>query len=135
MKLKVTMLMFVSVPLLAWSGVVVAASKSFSDVNTSHWSNKEINFLVNKEVINGYPDGRCGVNDSITRAQAATMIMRSFAWGTSGEWNDPGYSDVRPGKHWAYNEITGVYNMDIFMPTGKFQPELEVTRGELRSVC
>src|SRR5690606_3424141 len=83
-----------------------------------------------RDIITGYPDGSFGINDPITRAQAATMIMRYFGW-TMVDPEDPGYPDVRPGSHWAYNDIASVYHLDIYAPAEKFLPEQDVTRAEM----
>src|SRR5690606_14102161 len=78
----------------------------------------------------GYEDGSYGVNDNITRAQAASMIMRYFGWGDLSGQEDLGYPDVKPG-HWAYNEIAALHSLGIFRPEGSYQPNLAVTRAEM----
>lgn len=116
--------------MLIMSGSAAAAPKSFSDVGKTHWAKSSIDYLTDREIILGYEDGRFGVNDPITRAQAATMIMRYFGWGDLSGQEDPGYPDLKP-NHWAYNEIAALYHMDIFKPKGNYQPNLAVTRAEM----
>lgn len=107
-------------------------SQQFTDVSSDHWAKDAINFLVNRGVVKGRSDGSFGVNDSVTRAEAVTMIMRSFGWGDYSGQADPGYPDVsRESLEWAYDSIAAVYHMDIFTPEGKFEPHRKVTRAEM----
>jgi len=50
----------------------------FKDVVSSQWSYGAIAALANAGVINGYGDGRFGPNDSITRAQMASILVKAF---------------------------------------------------------
>lgn len=107
-----------------------ASSKQFKDVHSTYWAKEPIDFLVDKEIITGYPNGAFGINDPITRAQAATMIMRYFGWNMSNP-EDPGYPDLKPGSHWAYNDIATLYHLGIFTPAGNYMPDQKVTRAEM----
>lgn len=116
------------------AGAAIAAPKTFGDVSGTFWAKEEIEFLVDREVISGYPDGRFGVNDSISRAQAAAMIMRSLGWGYLGGRPDPGYTDIQP-SHWAYNEIATIVDAGFYAPEGSsFEPDRKVTRGEMAAM-
>src|SRR5690554_6154400 len=127
MKLRMKLLFLLSLVAVVWSASAHAAPKSFTDVSSKHWAKKEIDYLVQQEFIKGYDDGSFGVNKPITRAEAASLIMRTFGW--EGAWSNPGYSDVKT-THWAYNSIAGIVEMDIFKPSGtKFQPNLPLTRA------
>ena len=68
-----------------------AASRSanmvFSDVPGENWASGYINYIAEKEIINGYPDGTFGANDTINYAQALTILIRLL--GYDGE--DVGY--------------------------------------------
>lgn len=68
-----------------------AASKNagmvFSDVPAESWASGYINYIAEKEIINGYPDGSFGAEDTINYAQALTILVRLL--GYSGE--DVGY--------------------------------------------
>lgn len=52
----------------------------FKDVASSQWSYGAIAALANADVINGYGDGRFGPNDSITRAQMASILVKAFGF-------------------------------------------------------
>ncbi len=64
-----------------------SASMVFSDVPKDNWASGYINYIAEKEIINGYPDGTFGANDTINYAQALTILIRLL--GYSGE--DVGY--------------------------------------------
>lgn len=52
------------------------AARSFTDVSGSYWAKEEISYLSGKQIITGLPDGSFGVNQPISRAEAAVMMMR-----------------------------------------------------------
>lgn len=106
-----------------------AEAKTFSDVSADYWAKAEIEYLTDRGIINGYQDGRFGITDSITRAEAAAIIIRSLGWGVSAQ-EDPGYPDVDP-SHWAYHEIAMMKRAGFFAPEGKFEPTKLVTRAEM----
>lgn len=132
MKIKLKLLVcVVLVLILAMPTISATQSKQFKDVSSTHWAKKEIDYLVNKSIITGYSNGNYGVNDPVTRAQVASMIMRSYGW--EGEWENPGYADLK-NTHWAYNSIAALYHLDIFKPTGNYNPEQPMTRAEMAQV-
>jgi len=51
---------------------------SFSDVATSYWSFKHIEYLAGKDVVKGYPDGMYRPTVTVTRDQMAVFIARAF---------------------------------------------------------
>ena len=48
---------------------------SFSDLDGAEWAKESINKLYNMNIINGYEDGRFGVNDNITREQLVKILV------------------------------------------------------------
>ncbi len=55
------------------------ASK-FSDVDMAEWYGKSVAWAADKGIIGGYPNGKFGPNDSITREQMAVMLSRYIAY-------------------------------------------------------
>lgn len=53
-----------------------ASAPGFKDVGSTHWAYKEISFLSSKGIVQGYTNGRFGVNDSITVTQGMLMVER-----------------------------------------------------------
>ncbi|WP_370457933.1 S8 family serine peptidase [Thalassobacillus sp. CUG 92003] len=108
--------------------------QKFDDVPNGFWGKEAIDKLNVAGVINGYPNGNFGVNDDITRVQAAQMIVRSLDLDTSDVEN-PGYSDVSPGDK-GYKEIAAIAESGIMqgMPGGEFAPEGKLTRGQMAKI-
>lgn len=106
------------------------ADNQFSDVSSTYWAKPEIDYLTDREIISGLPDGSFGIRDPITRAQAATIMIRTLGWEVSGTVEDPGYPDI-DSTHWAYNYIATMKSADFFAPEGKFEPNKNLTRAEM----
>ena len=102
----------------------------FSDI-TGNWAKFAILSLVDKQIINGFPDKTFRPNDSLTRAQVAKMIalwrnlpLKSPASST--------FSDL-PRDHWAYQYVEGVVASGVIngFPDGTFRPQEAVTKAQL----
>jgi len=90
-----------------------------------------------KAYVLGYPDGRFGPADPITRGSVATIIARSCLEGfvEGYDYGNPGgYSDV--DAHWALSAISYCTMKGVFkgMGDGSFQPDLPITRQEFALV-
>lgn|GEM_PF-1825874 len=132
MKMKVHKIAAVTIVAMLISLIGFASTvsaKTFSDVPPGYWAKGAIDYLTGREVINGYTDGRFGINDTITREQAAAIIIRSLGWDVSGS-EDAGYPDVSR-DHWAYDEIATMKHAGFFAPVGSFEPRKPVTRAEM----
>ncbi|MCX5977273.1 MAG: S-layer homology domain-containing protein, partial [Coprothermobacterota bacterium] len=102
----------------------------FSDI-TGNWAKLSILSLVDKQIINGFPDKTFRPNDSLTRAQVAKMIalwrnlpLKNPAFST--------FSDL-PRDHWAYQYVEGVVASGVIngFPDGTFRPQEAVTKAQL----
>ncbi|HDR7738583.1 TPA: S-layer homology domain-containing protein, partial [Bacillus thuringiensis] len=58
--------------ILSYSSNTLADTQKFPDV--PKWAEQSVNYLVDKQVLIGYPDGTFGSNDLLDRA-SATKIM------------------------------------------------------------
>ena len=107
---------------------------NFSDIQ-NHWAEKDINALVEKEIIQGYPDGSFKPDTKISRAEMATMLTRAikldgdFNGSQFGWW--PSFEDV-PEDHWAYNSVEIANRLGIVpsVIATRFQPERAANRAE-----
>ncbi|MCH5211134.1 MAG: S-layer homology domain-containing protein [Oscillospiraceae bacterium] len=85
-------------------GIEPETLSKFSDVPSTHWAAKYIDPMALNGLLKGYVDGTFHPDNTITRAEAVTMINK--AWGrdadVSGSANP--FSDVNE-NHWAYNQI------------------------------
>lgn len=110
-------------------------TNSFSDVAEDAWYNNAISTLTNAGLLNGYPDGRFGPNDNITRAEFAAIAVRFF----TDEAEDvkitgDAFPDI--AKSWANYEINLAYALDLVQGTGEgtFEPDRQITRAEAMTI-
>ena len=76
---------------------------NLSDIDKDYWARAEISSLVAKGVINGYKDKTFKPENTITRAEAVTIVSRAFP--TKADINKKKkFADVSE-KHWAYQYI------------------------------
>jgi alpha-tubulin suppressor-like RCC1 family protein len=102
----------------------------FIDVPYGHRNYVHINALVGLGIINGYSDNTFRPNNTLTRAQAAIMIVR--AAGISTEGVSSSFTDVPP-THAAYKFISAAYQAGIIngYSDGTFKPNANVTRAQI----
>lgn len=103
-----------------------ASAATFKDLNEGFWAKDEISYLVEHEIIKGYPDGTFNPSKTITKAQGATMLVRALKLNVTNN-PDPGFSDVSK-NHSAYKEIAAAVAAGIFEKGEKFNPNEEMTR-------
>jgi|GEM_PF-1678294 len=110
--------------------VVQGANSNFPDVS-GHWAEAEITYLENAGLVSGLPDGTFGVNQPITRAQAATLIYNEQ--GLSPQTAP--YPDV-PSTHWANGYIGAITAAGIMsgFPDGNFYPDQWLTRAQAAAI-
>ncbi|WP_203363344.1 S-layer homology domain-containing protein [Bacillus sp. REN10] len=109
-----------------------AASTTFRDVPSTYWAKKEIDFLVRKGIIQGYKNGKFGVNDPVTRWQAAVILARALGVDKQSAPN-PGFRDV-PASHPAYNAIAVLTNYGVFSKSTYFKPNDKLTRAQTAKI-
>lgn len=105
----------------------------FSDVDSSASYAEAIRWAADRGYISGYPDGRFGVNDPVTRAQTAAIFYR--AAGSPNVFGTTRFSDVqatayyRDAAIWAENNglISGYSD-------GRFGVNDPVTRQQLVTI-
>lgn len=104
---------------------------SFSDV--PNWAKESVDYLVNKHIINGYPDGRFAPYDQLTRAQAAKIIAKTVDLPVDSSAK-PTFYDSQ--DHWASPYIAAVEEKGIIIGdgTGKYNPEAAITRAEMATI-
>lgn len=129
LNLKKFTVLFMSM-ILMFTLVPFAQAASFKDVSTSNSFYDEINYLVEKEIIQGFSDGTFRPNQAVTRAQAAAMIGRAL--GLDGSKKATQFADVSAGMS-ASGYIQAAANLGIIQgfKDGTFRPNIEVTRGQL----
>ena len=81
-------------------------TKSFSDVPSSHWAAKYINFAATRGWVNGYADGTFQPTNSITRAEVAAVTCRLLERNADQSYIRSHLSELRAftdvsESHWA----------------------------------
>ncbi|WP_438315688.1 S-layer homology domain-containing protein [Sporosarcina sp. FA9] len=110
-------------------------SYQFTDVSANYLYAKELNYLVENKIINGFGDDTFRPVDSLSREHAMVILSRLLKLDTTTV-TDPGFSDV-PKTHLYYKEIASVANAGII--SGKdggkyFAPNDTITRAQMAKV-
>lgn len=114
---------------------VKGMKEPFTDVTKKHWAYDAIVWAYNEGIIKGYDAKTFGPDDSVSRAQAVTMLYR-YAGSPSVKGDLSNYKDSKDiGKSyknaviWAgKNKIVNGY------PDGTFRPNEKMTRAQLAAV-
>lgn len=77
---------------------------SFVDVSSEHFASGYIEDLAQKHIINGYGDRIFKPDNTITRAEAVTMINRALGRSVPSVLPQNPFSDLSP-LHWAFGQI------------------------------
>ncbi|MES5867898.1 S-layer homology domain-containing protein [Bacillus cereus group sp. RP32] len=107
----------------------------FDDVTTGHWAYDEITNLVYHRIMYGYGNGKFGVEDNITREQAAAVLHRALHLKRS-VFNENPYGDISGKSTMFPYEILHLTNIGIFKgdENGNFRPKDTLTRAELAQI-
>lgn len=131
-KLSKVLSVVLTVAMLFTMSFVVSAD-TYTDVTTSDSYYEAVEALTALGVVKGYETGDFQPEGKITRAEAATMIMRTLGLGAA-ESNrvDTIFSDVK-ADHWASGTIAEANGANIIngMGDGTFAPSAEVTYDQV----
>lgn len=99
----------------------------FTDI-TGHWAEPDISKLVKISVISGYPDGTFKPDNTITRAEFVTIVVRAFELEPK---TGKIFDDI--SSHWAKDSIaTAVgYNIVSGYNSSNFGPDDNITREQM----
>ncbi|WP_158674403.1 S-layer homology domain-containing protein [Lysinibacillus antri] len=112
---------------------VDAASIKFNDVSSNSYFSDAVNSLSARNIIKGYGDGTFRPQNSITRAEAATIIAQALDLDTSNI-EDPRFKDVSK-DNWAYQYIAALANKGIIVGyDGEFKPNDPLTRAQMAKI-
>lgn len=95
----------------------------FTDVSADYWTSPFIQTLAERNIIAGFPDGTFKPNQSVSRAEFATMIQKAFNQQPVRQLSANGFTDV-PSNYWASAAIREAYETgfmagypgDVFLP-------------------
>ncbi len=103
-------------------------SLTLTDVK-DRWSTEYISFMLRREYINGYPDRTFRPENTITRAELASIARKIMV--PDIEYNKS-FSDT--GNSFAESDINELGGILEGYEDGSFRPEGKVTRAEIASV-
>lgn len=95
---------------------------------------QEIQYLTDRKIINGHPDGTYRPEDPILRVQAVMMIMREMGL-EMDKIPDPGFRDIKKGDM-GYEDVAAASYYGLIEGKGnqQFDPKGHMTRGEMSKV-
>lgn len=104
----------------------------FKDVK-DHFALNYIQHLHDAGIVNGRPDGTFGPNDSVSRAEFMTMMVKALKLEGPAD-NPKGYKDIN--KHWAKNTllIAAKNNLISGYPDKTLRPDSSITLAEVSAV-
>ena len=111
--LLVCAFLFISLPVFAGS---------FPDVPSDHENYDAIEYLYEEGIVNGYENGDFGPNNTVTRAEAAKIIVGGFGIGHDGSYSAD-FSDVQSGD-WFFPFVMGAKDDGVISghEDGLFRP-------------
>ena len=111
----------------------IKSGNVFPDVEESRWSAHDIEYMADKKIVYGYPDGEFKPSNSLTRAEFAALIFR-FTGVKKADIENP-FSDFND-THWAYEEILALTKSGLIdgYPDKTYKPENNITRAEVMTV-
>lgn len=127
---------FIKMVVIAFGCYDSTATGNFSDVPKDAWYSSSIGSAVNNGLINGYPDGRFGVNDMISREDAAVVIWRvlqSVGIQPSKENAVGSFTDSDAISDYSKNAIRELQQYGIIngLGDGRYGPKLPMTRAQV----
>lgn len=121
------LVMFMFTIVAGFGASQATAASNLTDIN-GHWAQSQIENLITKGVISGYPDNTFKPGNTITRAEFMVMVNRTFSFTNTTTIN---FKDVQPtdwfaaeiGKAQAAGYISGY-------PDGTMKPNNQISRQE-----
>lgn len=110
-----------------FSQSAVTAGVAYSDVPAGHWAADAIGQVTRSGIMKGYGGGSFKPNQTITRAEMATILSRLI---TSAQTQAAGFSDI--AGHWAQAAVEQLSQAGIITgyEDGTFRPDQTLTRAE-----
>ena len=111
-----------------------ATGEVFGDIDLDRWSARDIEYMAEKGIAKGYPDGLFKPSNPLTRAEFAALICRFAKLEYDGKANNP-FPDLDK-THWAYNDILSLNSAKLMTgyEDGTFMAQSNITRAEVMTV-
>lgn len=118
----------------AYEKPFAATGRVSPDVKDGRWSLHDIEYMADKKIVVGYPDGEFKPSRHLTRAEFAALIHRFTKLEEATEKENP-FRDLQE-KHWAYEAILALCESGLMegYEDESFRPESSITRAEVMTV-
>ncbi|MEL4106515.1 S-layer homology domain-containing protein [Oscillospiraceae bacterium WX1] len=103
------------------AGALPAATSSFSDVKSTDWASKYIEYCVQNGIINGIGNGKFNPDGNVTGIELAKMLLTAVGYGKDNEYT---------GANWAFTVIQDAFNNGIFNGNESGNYAVAATREE-----
>lgn len=77
-KIKFFTIILISLVLVLALTAVASLAGGFSDIPEDYWAKKQIEYLVSKKIVDGFPDGSFKPEQGVTREQFAEMVTKAM---------------------------------------------------------
>lgn len=103
----------------------------YSDLTQNHWAYSQIMKLTDEGVLVGYPDGTFKPDENATRAEFATMVIKSVNQQNAAITDIIEFKDINK-DFWAWDMIQRAVTFDIIKKSedNSFHPQDPVTRAQ-----
>ncbi|PKH10565.1 S8 family serine peptidase [Planomicrobium sp. MB-3u-38] len=102
----------------------------FPDLRTDYWYSESIQYIFDRGIVTGFPDGTYRPESTITRAEAMTMIGRALGLKTDATKHY--FKDVKTDSY-AAGYINKAYELGYIkgVTSTSFNPESPIKRGDM----
>ena len=110
--------------------------EKYGDI-VNHWANSFINRLIDLKVVNGYEDGTVRPDGTVTRAEAAKILVSARGYNEASEINLT-FGDTWEIADWAKGWIQQAINLGImngYPEDNTFKPSNGLSRKELAAMA
>ncbi len=113
--------------IIAGFGAPQASAANLNDIS-GHWAQSQIENLVSKDIIKGYPDNTFKPEKAITRAELAVIVNKAFSFTNTTDIN---FKDVKSAD-WFAPEIAKAKAAGYISgyPDGTMKPNQNISRQE-----
>lgn len=113
----------------------LASALTLTDVPTTYWANGYIQFVVGKQLMQGYDEAHFGPDNNLTRAESVKIVLNAVGIETGTGAETASFPDV-PLSHSLSKFVEEAYKRHIVSgyPDKTFRPNNPVTRGEFTKI-
>ncbi|MHA6531863.1 S-layer homology domain-containing protein [Paenibacillus sp. BAC0078] len=112
---------------------LIAGKGGFTDVPSANFAKAAIDKLAVRMVVKGYDDGSFKPDNLVTRAEAATLLVKTLGIVPSSAQTS--FKDVKPGA-WYAGSVSTAVQAGLFKgyTDGSFKPEQTITQQEMVAI-